>query len=193
MQTKGLEIVRKKKFLVDFSKIDFENPIAEVDDIRALNPQRHEMEQLSAIVYEDLENKECVGYLDVSDHEFWIRGHMPQFPIMPGVIMLESVAQMCSYFVRKHNLLESEIVGFGGVEKVRFREPVLPGHRLILVARVTRIRPKWMVTCEFQGIVDNKIVLEGSLKGIPLPVKQLSNNHLANLSNVNGQPNLAAN
>jgi hypothetical protein len=41
--------------------------------------------------------------------------------------------------------------------------------------------------------VENKIVLEGSLKGIPLPVEQLSNNHLASLSNVNGQANLAAN
>ena len=164
-----------KDFLVDLDQIDFDNPIAEVDDIRDYNPQRHEMEQLSAIVYESLDDKTCVGYLDVTDHEFWVRGHMPGLPLMPGVIQLEAIAQMCSYFVRKNNLLESSILGFGGVEKVRFRDPVLPGQRLILLAKLNRIRPNRMVTCDFQGVVERKIVLDGSLKGIPLPVDQLKN------------------
>lgn len=183
----------RKRLLVDLTKVDFDNPIAEIDVIRDFNPQRHEMEQLSAIVYEDFENKECVGYLDVTDHEFWVRGHMPQFALMPGVIMLEAVAQMCSYFVQKFNMLETELVGFGGVEKVRFREPVLPGQRLVLISKVTRIRPKWMITCDFQGVVNDRIVLEGCLKGIPLPVQQLTNNQQNQASSADRSSGLAAN
>lgn len=186
-------IVASKDFLVDLDQIDFEKPLAEIDDIRDFNPQRHEMEQLSAIVYENLDDKTCVGYLDVTDHEFWVRGHMPGLPLMPGVIMLEAVAQMCSYFVGKNQLLESSMLGFGGVEKVRFREPVLPGQRLILLAKLDRIRPNRMITCDFQGVVDNKIVLDGSIKGIPLPVDQLKNLKESESAAENPSTNLAAN
>ena len=186
--------VTKKNYLLDLDQVDFDDPIAEVDVIRDYNPQRHEMEQLSAIVYENLDDKTCVGYLDVSDHEFWVRGHMPQAPLMPGVIMLEAVAQMCSFFVQKNKLLGADMVGFGGVEKVRFREPVLPGQRLILMARLTRIRPRRMVVCDFQGVVEGKIVLDGSLKGIPLTLEQVptvSRNQPATATN--RQTDLAAN
>lgn len=184
----------KKNYLVDLSKIDFDNPIAEVDEIRDFNPQRHEMEQLSAIVHEDVERKECVGYLDVTDHEFWVRGHMPDLPLMPGVMMLEAAAQMCSYMVQKNDLLNSALVGFGGVEKVRFREPVFPGQRLILIAKLTKIRPKWMIMCDFQGVVGEKIVLEGTLKGIPLPIDQLSGpSHATTQAAVVDPTNMTAN
>lgn len=183
----------QKDFLVDLDQIDFDHPIAEVDDIRDYNPQRHEMEQLSAIVYENLDEKTCVGYLDVTDHEFWVRGHMPQLPLMPGVIMLESVAQMCSYFVQKHDLLGSQLIGFGGLEKVRFREPVVPGQRLVLIAKLTRIRPKFMIVCDFQGIVDQKLVVDGKLKGIPLPVDQLTPGSNSDSVTNNNSSHLAAN
>ncbi|MEC9094588.1 MAG: 3-hydroxyacyl-ACP dehydratase FabZ family protein [Planctomycetota bacterium] len=183
-----------KNFLVDLEPIDFDQPIAEVDEIRDYNLQRHEMEQLSAIVYENLEEKSCVGYLDVTDHEFWVRGHMPNLPLMPGVIMLEAVAQMCSYFVQKNNLLDSAIVGFGGVEKVRFREPVVPGQRLVLIGKLTKIRPKWMIVCEFQGVVGQKIVVDGSIKGIPLPVDQLNSiQNSGPVTTATNPTNLAAN
>lgn len=183
-----------KELLVPLDQIDFENPIAEIDDIRDFNPQRHEMEQLSAIVYENLEDKICVGYLDVTDHEFWVRGHMPNLPLMPGVIMLEAVAQMCSYFVQKNDLFDSSIVGFGGVDGVRFRDVVLPGQRLILMAKLSKIRPGRMLTCDFQAVVGTKLVLDGSLKGIPLPVDQLKS--LSNSESVaaeNNSSNMAAN
>lgn len=108
--------------------------------------------------------------------------------------MLEAVAQMCSYFVQKHNLLGSSLVGFGGLEKVRFREPVVPGQRLVLIAKLTKIRPKWMIICDFQGVVDNKLVLDGSLKGIPLPLDQLTSNSNSDaVTATDNSSNLAAN
>lgn len=159
-----------KDFLVDLSAIDFSRPVATLEDIHRINPQRFEMEQLTAIVYVDPQEYKCVGYKDVTEQDFWVRGHMPGLPLMPGVIMLESVAQLCSYVSQKYDLLGADMVGFGGLEDVRFRDPVLPGDRLIVMCALDKVRRGRMIICRFQGVVGESIVVEGILKGIPIPV-----------------------
>ena len=77
----------KKAFLIDPSCYDIEKPVADLEEIRLYNKQRFELEQLTAIVYENHDEFACVGYKDLTENEFWIRGHMPNFPLMPGVIM----------------------------------------------------------------------------------------------------------
>src|SRR4029078_4381034 len=143
--------VSGKDFLIDLSKIDFNRPIADIEEIRKVNPQRFEMEQLTAIVYVDPQKYECVGYKDVTEHEFWVRGHMPGLPLMPGVIMLEAVAQLCSYVSQKYDLLGAEMVGFGGLEDVRFRDPILPGDRLIVMCALDKIRRSPVGGVRFSG------------------------------------------
>jgi 3-hydroxyacyl-[acyl-carrier-protein] dehydratase len=165
--------VAEKEFLVDLSQIDFDRPIATLDEIRKYNPQRFEMEQLTAVVYANEADYSCVGYRDTSDQEFWVRGHMPGKPLMPGVVMLESIAQLCSYVTQRYDLLGCEMVGFGGLENVRFRDPVLPGDRLIVMCRLEKVRRGRMIVCKFQGVVKDRIVVEGTLKGIPIPVEAL--------------------
>jgi 3-hydroxyacyl-[acyl-carrier-protein] dehydratase len=165
--------VPAKNFLVDLNAIDFDRVVADIEEIRKYNPQRFEMEQLSAIVYEDPVNIACVGYKDVGHDEFWVRGHMPGMPLMPGVVMLEAVAQACCFCAHKFKLLGDATVGFGGLEEVRFREPVLPGDRLIVMCRLLKLRKPHLLVCEFQGVVGQRIVVEGQLKGIPIPVDAL--------------------
>ena len=72
---------------------------------------------------------------------------------MPGVVMLEAVAQLSSYFTQKHDLLGSEMVGFGGLDSVRFRGVVSPGDRLILLVKMVKTRRGRMIVADFQGIV----------------------------------------
>jgi len=163
--------VAEKDLLVDLSRINFDRPIATIEEIRRYNPQRFEMEQLTAVVYVDEAQYACVGYKDVTDQEFWIRGHMPGLPLMPGVVMLESIAQLCSFVSQKYDLLGAEIVGFGGLEEVRFRDIVLPGDRLIVMCKLDKVRRGRMIICKFQGVVKDRVVVEGSLKGIPIPVE----------------------
>ena len=158
------------EFLVDLSQIDFSRPIAGLEEIRKYNPQRFEMEQLTAVVYANQQDVSCVGYKDVSDKEFWVRGHMPGLPIMPGVLILECIAQLCSFVTQKYDMLGADIVGFGGLEEVRFRDPVLPGDRLIVMCRLSKVRRGRMIVCDFQAVVKDKIVAEGILKGVPIPV-----------------------
>ncbi len=157
--------------ILDLSTLDFNNVIADAAEIRKYNPQRYEMEQLTAICYEDLQNYICAGYKDVSPQEFWVRGHMPGLPLLPGVLMLEAAAQMCSYFSQKHDILGVEMIGFGWLEEVRFRDPVLPSDRLIVICQMIKLRRGRIVLTKFQGFVGQSMVVEGLLKGIPIPVE----------------------
>ena len=161
----------KSKFIIDPALLDFDHPIADIEGIREMNPQRFEMEQLTAILYEDLDEKSCAAFKEITENEFWVRGHMPGMPLMPGVVMLEAVAQVSSYFTQKHDLLGAEIVGFGGLDDVRFRGVVTPGDKLVLMVKMVKNRRGRMIVAAFQGVVGNNIVVEGTLRGIPIPVE----------------------
>ena len=169
------------EFIVDPSLLNPDQPIADLEVIRGFNPQRHEMEHLSGILYEDVETLTCAGYKDVSHDEFWCRGHMPGMPVMPGVIQLEAIAQLSSYFAQKYDLLGAEMVGFGGVDGARFRDVVVPGDQLILMIRLSRARRNRMIVADFQGVVGQKLVVDGTIRGIPLPVQAVKE-HLAKRS-----------
>ena len=163
-----------KELLFDLAGIDLNHVLADIETIRKYNPQRFEMEQLTAIVHEDPVKFRCVGYKDLTPDDFWVRGHMPGMPLMPGVIMLEAIAQMCSYFVQKYDLLGAAMVGFGGLEDVRFRDPVIPGDRLYLLCELEKVRRGRMIVSKFQGVVNGSVSVEGVLKGVPIPVEALT-------------------
>ncbi len=163
-----------KDLILDFSAYDVDHVVADIEEIRRINPQRFEMEQLTAIVYDDVEAGICVGYKDVTADEFWCRGHMPGMPLMPGVIMCEAAAQLCSYHAQRHQLLNAEMIGFGGMDEVRFRGTVVPGDRLVVVAEKLQIRVGAMIRCRFQCFVREQLVCQGEIRGIPIPVAALS-------------------
>lgn len=167
-------MVTRKGYLVDPADIDFENVIADIDEIRKHNPQRFEMEQLTAIVYLDEATMTCAGYKDIREDEVWVRGHMPGMPIMPGVFMCEAAAQLCSYVAQRFDLLGADMIGFGGMEEVRFRGPVMPGDRLLVACQRLRSRRGRLILSRFQGVVDENIVVDGQIIGVPLPVDSLS-------------------
>jgi 3-hydroxyacyl-[acyl-carrier-protein] dehydratase len=163
-----------KDLIIDFSEYDLNHVVADIEAIRRVNPQRYEMEQLTAIVYDNVERGICVGYKDVTNNEFWVRGHMPDMPLMPGVVMCEAAAQMCSYHAQRHNLLGTDMIGLGGMDNVRFRGTVVPGDRLVVVAQKLQTRIGAMIRCRFQCLVNEQIVCEGGIRGIPIPVAALT-------------------
>ncbi len=163
----------KKPPILDFSEFDLNRVIADIEKIRSHNSQRFEMEQLTAICFEDPERNIIVGYKDLGPDEFWTRGHMPGMPLMPGVIMCEAAAQLASYYANNNHLMDG-LVGFGGLEKVRFRGVVRPGERFVIVSRLLKLR-RMIMTCEFECFVNQNLVCEGILKGVALPVDLLTN------------------
>jgi 3-hydroxyacyl-[acyl-carrier-protein] dehydratase len=150
----------------DLGQIDFGKVVADREAIHKVNPQRFEMEQIDAIVLLDPANKLIVGYKDVRYDEFWVRGHMPGYPLLPGILMCEASAQMCSYYAMTQHAIDG-FLGFGGMDEVRFRSPVRPGDRLVLIGKETRFNRRQMVF-NVQGFVQDRMVFHGDIIGVPL-------------------------
>jgi 3-hydroxyacyl-[acyl-carrier-protein] dehydratase len=149
------------------SDLDLGHIVADQEAIRKVNPQRFEMEQLTAIVYVDSAQHLIAGYRDVKSDEFWTRGHMPDYPLFPGVLMCEAAAQLCSYYITTNGLLQGDFIGFGGLENVRFRGPVRPGDRLVLVGKGLKMNRRQSIF-NVQGFVGSTIVFHADVIGVPL-------------------------
>jgi 3-hydroxyacyl-[acyl-carrier-protein] dehydratase len=152
---------------LDPNKLDCGQVVADQEAIRQVNPQRHEMEQLTAIVHVNREQHLIAGYKDVRADEFWVKGHMPDYPLMPGVLMCEAAAQLCSYYTATEGLLQGDFIGFGGLENVRFRNPVRPGDRLVLVGKAIRLNRRQTIF-NVQGFVGGTMVFHADVIGVPL-------------------------
>ena len=155
------------QLFADVSNIDIDKVEFPIEEIRKLNPQRHEFEQLTAVLCFRPEEKIAVGLREVRDNEFWVEGHVPGHPLLPGVLMIEAAAQLCSFYCGKALALEDAegFYGFGGVDRARFRAFVHPGESLILLARprvITRNRSMF----DTQGVVSGKLVFEARVMGL---------------------------
>ena len=153
------------ELLFDLSNFDLQaSPVFDKEAICRVNPQRYEMQQLDGILWCDPERLLILGYKDVTANEFWIRGHIPGRPLMPGVIMIEAAAQLFSFFV-KQALAENAFVGFGGIESAKFRSTVTPGCRLYLLGHIIDKKSR-KYTCAVQGVVDGTLVFESVVVGM---------------------------
>lgn len=131
-----------------------------------VNPHRHELMLLDGIC---MVTEDCaVGFADITEEDFWVRGHFPERPLMPGVLMCEAAAQLSAYFAKTTGLAEIGTVGLGGLDSVRFRGPVVPGDRLVLMLKKGRVRKNVMFSADFQGYVKDNMVVEGVIKGVVL-------------------------
>ena len=154
----------------DLATLEPMRVLADQEAIRKVLPQRFEMAQLDAIIHLDAGAGVIVGYKEVRHDEFWVRGHMPGYPLLPGVLMCESAAQLVSYYVITQHVMAGDFLGFFGLENVRFRSPVHPGNRLLLVGKATRIHRR-QTTFNVQGFVGDTMVFEGDIIGVPLQRK----------------------
>lgn len=151
--------------LFDLSNIDIEaEPLFGRSEIEKYNPQAYEMEQLDGVLWYDKEEKLVLGYKDVTEDEFWVRGHIPGRPLMPGVIMLEAAAQLSSVFVKKILGVDG-FIGFAGIDKTKFRAPVQPGQRLYLLCHIFKFKTR-KYSCKVQGIVEGKMAFETVMSGM---------------------------
>jgi 3-hydroxyacyl-[acyl-carrier-protein] dehydratase len=130
--------------------------------IQALLPHRYPFLMVDSIV--EIERaKRIVGIKNVSINEYYFQGHFPGRPVMPGVLILEAMAQTGGLLV----LLEipdraKKILYFVAVDDARFRRPVVPGDQLRLEMNLTNWRKDY---CKLEGkaLVDGQIAAEATL------------------------------
>ena len=150
-------------FIIDLASLDLNATLFGPDVIRELNPQRGAMEHLNAIVWADSSRGQIVGRKDVAADEFWVEGHIPGRPLLPGVIMLEAAAQLASFYTKKY-VGWPGFIGFGGLGDTKFRAAVTPGQTLYLLSQKTWDRHR-RIGCDVQGIVNGNLVFETSIIG----------------------------
>jgi 3-hydroxyacyl-[acyl-carrier-protein] dehydratase len=155
----------RPELILDPLKLDFGKVVATREQLRAVNPQRFEMEQLDGIVHLDRESHVIAGYKDVRDDEFWVRGHMPDFPLLPGVLICEASAQLVAFYFTTAGLLEGSFIAFGGMENVRFRGAVRPGDRLVLIGKAGKLNRR-QTQFTVLGYVGDKLVFNGDIIGV---------------------------
>ncbi|MBI2920256.1 MAG: beta-hydroxyacyl-ACP dehydratase [Planctomycetes bacterium] len=139
-----------------------------MEEVRKVNAQRFEMEQLDGIVHFNRAERWIVGMKNVRNDEFWVRGHIPGRPLMPGVVIVEAAAQLCTYCFRVALSLGDDIfLGFAGLNNVKFRGIVVPGDKLIVIAKNMDMRPRRAIF-ETQAVVGDRLVYEGEITGMPI-------------------------
>src|SRR5215213_7705281 len=136
--------------------------VADIKRILQLIPHRYPMLMVDRVVDMELDSK-AVGIKNVSINEPFFQGHFPSEPVMPGVLIVEAMAQTAAVLVVATFGSESEgkLVYFMSIDGVRFRRPVIPGDRLEL--HVKKVQSRGTVW-KFEGkaIVDGKVAAEAT-------------------------------
>ena len=130
-----------------------------IDEIKALLPQRYPFLLVDRVVDIDLEKNTIDCYKNVTANEEFFNGHFPGHPVMPGVLIIEAMAQaagLLGFTMAGKTGGESSVYYFAAADKVRFRQPVVPGDRLQLVAEYLGCkRDIWKFSCK--ALVDGKM------------------------------------
>jgi 3-hydroxyacyl-[acyl-carrier-protein] dehydratase len=151
--------------LVDLAALDLTKVQYDRAGVEAKIPQRFEMGFLDRVHMVDLERGLAVGSRDIRPDEFWVRGHVPGRPILPGVLAVEALAQLCTFYYKCLNPEDARFWGFGGVDGVKFRGVIAPGDRLILLCHTTEVRSR-RATFEAQGVIGDRMVVEAVITGM---------------------------
>ena len=152
--------------LIDLDQVDLSPVLVTRKEIYEHLPHRFEFMLLDGVCMVDRDAKRIVAYADIDPDEWWIRGHVPDRPLLPGVLMLEMAAQTSAVLAELLGVCEG-FIGFGGVEECKFRETVVPPARLYILCAAIEYRPRRIISGT-QGVIGGKLIFEAKITGVPL-------------------------
>tara|TARA_B100000214_G_scaffold358197_1_gene318498 strand:+ start:24 stop:476 length:453 start_codon:yes stop_codon:yes gene_type:complete len=132
------------------------------DQIMGLLPHRYPFALVDRLIEYEA-GKRATGIKNVTINEPQFQGHFPDKPLMPGVLIVESMAQVGGLIVTQMDDMPKGLFVFAGIDKVKFRRPVVPGDQLIISCELLSIKRKRFGKIFGEAKVDNKLVCSGEL------------------------------
>lgn len=136
--------------------------IINIEEIMEIIPHRYPMLLVDRIV-DYTPGKQIIGIKNVTINEGFFQGHFPGKPVMPGVLIIESMAQVGGVLAaRESGGFQDHVIFFMSINNAKFRKPVVPGDQLRIVADLLYLRRK-ICKLNAKAYVDGKVVAEAEL------------------------------
>lgn len=134
-------------------------PEIDIFGVKEILKQRYPFLMVDRIT--DYDDMHITGYKNVTINEPFFNGHFPDDPVMPGVMILESMGQVTSVLlgIKLGKEQGSKIAFLTGIDKARFRKPVRPGDKLVTKAELTNVRST-SAKAKAKAYVDDELVAE---------------------------------
>jgi 3-hydroxyacyl-[acyl-carrier-protein] dehydratase len=136
-------------------------PALDIQAIAKILPHRYPFLLIDRIV--ELEDMRVVGLKNVTINEPFFQGHFPEFPVMPGVLIVEAMAQVAAVLVlNRVEDRENKIVFFASIREAKFRRPVVPGDQLRIEVTFLKLKPS-VAKIQGKATVDEQLVAEAEI------------------------------
>lgn len=138
-----------------------DNDVLTIEDIKKILPHRYPFLLVDRVT--EINGYESIkGYKNISFNEPVFQGHFPQQAVFPGVMIIEALAQLGGVLIMRRFPEDQRMAFFAGIDKAKFRHPVLPGDRLDLEITVLRDRGNFVIT-EGKAYVDGQLAASATL------------------------------
>ncbi len=154
------------RLLMDLSKIDLSQRLADKEAIAKWNPHRGVMAFLDAVVWHAPDWSYAVGLRQVRGDEFWVDGHFPSRPMYPGVLQIETAAQLaCWVFTNRKG--RPLIAAFLRIEDCAFRSQVNVGDDMYVILKDIKYQRRRFIS-QVQGVVGDRITFDATISGMSM-------------------------
>jgi len=157
-----LDELRQKTAAYYHRSLPVANEQLDIEAIKKILPHRHPMLLIDRVLSIQ-PGKKIVGLKNVTGNEDFFTGHYPQYPIMPGVLIIEAMAQVGGVMLLAEHNMPGQLVFFTGLENVKWRKQVVPGDQIIFEVETVKIRSRSAVM-HGEAFVEGQLVAEADLK-----------------------------